>query len=355
MSANNSCSSSTIHNQTRTRRTRHSQNQCPTRSWLCLSFLALALLTSSSRSYQGSCGSVVHATPLSSTLSNTPDLWKRIPQVQDGNGALDAKGAHSPYAGQSDRGEFETGNHRRKRHQPGPSEQEKEEARRTVMSKRSLFSGIYRDDSSSSRGETEESQQQQGFGHDQEAVRRLRESWYRQPAVMGEPGVLSDDGYRGRSQGDKYTIHNGNDNNDNTTPERYTPDLYDDWVEDEDGEDDEGSAIIEPHYPSLDLFEEDDSDDIGIRDGDMAVDSQIEEEEEERYRRMMSQRRQYQQQQNHPGWTVDEWEEDLETDMDELMDWIEDEDHHVVHDRKPRMQQESRDEGPLQRGYLFPF
>ncbi|KAG0027349.1 hypothetical protein BGZ81_005685 [Podila clonocystis] len=279
-------------------------------------------------------------------------LWKRIPQVQDGSGALD-QGIHTPYAGKSDNDQFDTGNRRRKRHQPGPSGQEKEEARRTVVSKRSLFSGIYRDDSS--KGETEESQlQQQGFGRDQEVVQRLRESWYRRPAVMGEPDLLSDNGYQGRSQGDMYTIHN-NDNN-NNTPERYTPDLYDDWVEDEEGEeDDEGSTIIEPHYPSLDLFEEDDNDDIGIRDGDMTVDSQIEEEEEERYRRMMSQRRQYQQQQNHPGWTVDEWEEDLETDMDELMDWIEDEDHHVVHDRKPRVQQEPRDDGPSQRGYLFPF
>lgn len=216
------------------------------------------------------------------------------------------------------------------------------------MSKRSLFSGIYDID------ETTESQQHQGLGHNQEVVQRLRESWYRRPAVMGEANVLSDDGYL-ESQGDKYLIHN-NDNTNNNTPERYAPDLYDDWVEDEDGEeDDEDSTIIEPQYPSLDLFEEDDGDDIGIRDGNMAVDSQIEEEEEERYRRMMSQRRHHQQQNHGGGWMVDEWEEDLETDMDELMDWIEDEDHHVVHDRKPRMQQESRNEGPLQRGYLFPF
>ncbi|KAF9305144.1 hypothetical protein BGZ74_011238 [Mortierella antarctica] len=282
-------------------------------------------------------------------------LWKRIPQVEDGSNAL-GRDIHTPY-GKADNGQFETGNHRRKRHQPGPSGQEKkEEARRSVMSKRSLFSGIYRDDSP--RSETQVSQlqeqNQQGFGRDQEVVaQRLRESWYRRPAVMGEPNVLSDSDYQGRSQGDKYTAHSNNNNN---TPERYTPDLYDDWVEDEHGEeDDEGSTIIEPHYPSLDLFEEDDGDDIGIRDGDMTVDSQIEEEEEERYRRMMSQRRQYQQQQNHPGWTVDEWEEELETDMDELMDWIEDEDHHVVNGRKPRMQQEPRDDRPLQRGYLFPF
>ncbi|KAG0079838.1 hypothetical protein BGZ93_006508 [Podila epicladia] len=282
-------------------------------------------------------------------------LWKRIPQVLDGSSALD-KGFHTPY-GISDNGQFETGNNRRKRHQPGPSGQEKEEARRTVMSKRSLFSGIYRDNRP--RGQTEVSQlqqqKQQEFGRKQEVVQRLRESWYHRPAVMGEPNVLSDGDYQGLSQGDKYTPHS-NGNNDNNTPERYTPDLYDDWIEDENGEEDGvGLTIIEPHYPSLDLFEEDDGDDIGIRDGDMTVDSQIEEEEEERYRRMMSQRRQYQQQQNHPGWTVDEWEEDLETDMDELMDWIEDEDHHVVHDRKPRKQQESRDDGTLQRGYLFRF
>jgi len=343
MSSNNS-SGGMSYSQTCTLRTRHSQKRS-TKSWLCLSFLALTLL--SSHSHQESCGAVVHATPLANTHSTHNQLWKRNPQVQEGDNAL-KKLPHSRYTeGQPDSGnQFETGNHRRKRHQAGPSEQE---ARRPVVSRRSLFSGIYDID------ETTESQQQhQDLGHDQEVIQRLRESWYRRPAVMGEANVLSDDGYP-ESQGDKHLIHSNNNTNDNT-PERYEPDLYDDWVEDEDGEEDhEGSTIIEPQYPSLDLFEEDDGDDIGIRDGNMAVDSQIEEEEEERYRRMMSQRRQYQQQ-NHPGgWMVDEWEEDLETDMDELMDWIEDEDHHVVHDRKPRMQQESKDEGPLQRGYLFPF
>ncbi|KFH70715.1 hypothetical protein MVEG_03563 [Podila verticillata NRRL 6337] len=328
------------HNQTCTRRTRHSQKRS-TQSWLCLSLLALCLL--SSHSHQGSCGAIAHATPLSNTHRAPNQLWKRIPQIQEG---YDPTGPHSPYVVSTDRNQqLETGNHRRKRHQAGPGEQE---ARRPVVSKRSLFSGIYDID------ETTESQQHQGLGHNQEVVQRLRESWYRRPAVMGEANVLSDDGYL-ESQGDKYLIHN-NDNTNNNTPERYAPDLYDDWVEDENGEeDDEDSTIIEPQYPSLDLFEEDDGDDIGIRDGNMAVDSQIEEEEEERYRRMMSQRRHHQQQNHGGGWMVDEWEEDLETDMDELMDWIEDEDHHVVHDRKPRMQQESRNEGPLQRGYLFPF
>ncbi|KAF9183056.1 hypothetical protein BGZ51_004241 [Haplosporangium sp. Z 767] len=80
-------------------------------------------------------------------------------------------------------------------------------------------------------------------------------------------------------------------------------------------------ALIEPQYPSIDLFDEDEElfevDDDGIlREPDasnknknkLSSSNSVDDNENER---------------RDGAWMVDEWEEELEGDMDELMDWIE--------------------------------
>ncbi|KAF9359443.1 hypothetical protein BGX26_012343 [Mortierella sp. AD094] len=88
--------------------------------------------------------------------------------------------------------------------------------------------------------------------------------------------------------------------------------------------DDEERTLIEPRFPSIDLFEEEDEEifelgDDGIlrevdgnsnpRHRNYPFDPEDDDDEEiERYDQV---------------WMVDEWEEELEGDMDELMDWAE--------------------------------
>ncbi|KAF9908557.1 hypothetical protein EC991_009702 [Linnemannia zychae] len=88
-------------------------------------------------------------------------------------------------------------------------------------------------------------------------------------------------------------------------------------------DDDEERTLIEPHYPSIDLFDEEELLEVGedgilrapghrssgSRSSRLAVDDDEDDEEEGRHDQV---------------WLVDEWEEELEGDMDEWMDWVED-------------------------------
>ncbi|KAG0195879.1 hypothetical protein BGX28_000431, partial [Mortierella sp. GBA30] len=98
-------------------------------------------------------------------------------------------------------------------------------------------------------------------------------------------------------------------------------------------EDDEVRTLIEPQYPSIDLFDEEDDElfDIG-EDGDLreiehksTTDNKGSKGDEEDHRDQI--------------WMVDEWEEELETDMDELMDWVEDDHALSRHDSEHRNQE----------------
>ncbi|KAF9437783.1 hypothetical protein BGZ76_011169 [Entomortierella beljakovae] len=89
-------------------------------------------------------------------------------------------------------------------------------------------------------------------------------------------------------------------------------------------QEDEQLALIEPRFPSIDLFDEVDDEllELGedgiLRAIDSTInrshhrnypfDSETEEEENERYDQI---------------WMVDEWEEEFDGDMEELMDWAE--------------------------------
>ncbi|KAK3845635.1 MAG: hypothetical protein J3R72DRAFT_418251 [Linnemannia gamsii] len=103
-----------------------------------------------------------------------------------------------------------------------------------------------------------------------------------------------------------------------------TTDKLNFWTEDNDYDDEEEDrTLIEPHYPSIDLFDEEELLEVGedgilraaghyrsssrsSRSGD--DDEDAEDEEEDRHDQV---------------WLVDEWEEELEGDMDEWMDWVE--------------------------------
>ena len=84
----------------------------------------------------------------------------------------------------------------------------------------------------------------------------------------------------------------------------------------------EDRTLIEPHYPSIDLFDEEELLEVG-EDGILRASTAAtthrqsgrlsyhgsEEEDENRGDQL---------------WLVDEWEEELEGDMDDWMDWVED-------------------------------
>jgi hypothetical protein len=87
------------------------------------------------------------------------------------------------------------------------------------------------------------------------------------------------------------------------------------WADDE--EDEEERAFIEPHYPSIDLFDEEELLEVGedgiLREkGHNQSSRSFDGDEEDR--------------REQGGWLVDEWEEELEGEMDEWVDWVE-EDH----------------------------
>ncbi|KAF9118476.1 hypothetical protein BGW39_001137 [Mortierella sp. 14UC] len=90
------------------------------------------------------------------------------------------------------------------------------------------------------------------------------------------------------------------------------------WADDE-----EERILIEPHYPSIDLFDEEELLEVGedgilrapgrrssSRSGHSGDGDGDEDDEEEEGR-------------HDQVWLVDEWEEELEGDMDEWMDWVE--------------------------------
>ncbi|KAG0029718.1 hypothetical protein BGZ81_003509 [Podila clonocystis] len=84
---------------------------------------------------------------------------------------------------------------------------------------------------------------------------------------------------------------------------------------------DEKRTLIEPHYPSIDLFD----DDSFVADDERSLGHTLEdhdlEDETEEALDLLAQSGGATQ-----VWMVDEWEEELEGEMDELMEWIE-EDH----------------------------
>ncbi|GJJ70525.1 hypothetical protein EMPS_02874 [Entomortierella parvispora] len=132
----------------------------------------------------------------------------------------------------------------------------------------------------------------------------------------------------------------------------------------------ESRTLIEPHYPSIDLFEEEDDDDdhpninndihaSNDRDYDdnnhHRMPSTVEDDEDEEllelgedgvFRRAHQSRTSihHHQQLQQQVWMVDEWEEDLESEMDELLDWAEDEELHLL-ERFERLQKSSKDMG----------
>lgn len=100
-----------------------------------------------------------------------------------------------------------------------------------------------------------------------------------------------------------------------------TTDKLNFWADENgDEEDDEERTLIEPHYPSIDLFDEEELLEVG-EDG-------ILREKGHHRSSSSSSSRSSSDGEDRPdqGWLVDEWEEELEGDMDEWMDWIE-EDH----------------------------
>ncbi|KAG0329711.1 hypothetical protein BG000_011974 [Podila horticola] len=92
--------------------------------------------------------------------------------------------------------------------------------------------------------------------------------------------------------------------------------------ETESEDNDETRTLIEPHYPSIDLFDDDSFavDEDEHRLGHTLEDHDLEDETEEALNRLA------QSGGTNQVWMVDEWEEELEGEMDELMEWIE-EDH----------------------------
>ncbi|KFH63811.1 hypothetical protein MVEG_10504 [Podila verticillata NRRL 6337] len=105
-------------------------------------------------------------------------------------------------------------------------------------------------------------------------------------------------------------------------------DRFDTWEADEvEGDESEENnneirTLIEPHYPSIDLFDDDSVvvDDDHRFNKHTLEDHDLEDEAEEELDRLAQSGAQGQ------VWMVDEWEEELEGEMDELMEWIE-EDH----------------------------
>ncbi|KAF9293595.1 hypothetical protein BGZ74_011636 [Mortierella antarctica] len=89
-----------------------------------------------------------------------------------------------------------------------------------------------------------------------------------------------------------------------------------------DDDDDETRTLIEPHYPSIDLFDDDSFvvDEDERRLGHTLEDHDLEDETEEALDRLA------QSGGTNQVWMVDEWEEELEGEMDELMEWIEEDD-----------------------------
>ncbi|KAK5829117.1 hypothetical protein F5H01DRAFT_361000 [Linnemannia elongata] len=110
-------------------------------------------------------------------------------------------------------------------------------------------------------------------------------------------------------------LHHNNKEKDVKVSE--TTDKLNFWEdENADEEDDEERTLIEPQYPSIDLFDEEELLEVG-EDG-------ILREKGHHQSSSSSSRSSSDDEDRHDqGWLVDEWEEELEGDMDEWMDWVE--------------------------------
>ncbi|KAF9985272.1 hypothetical protein BGZ75_003185 [Mortierella antarctica] len=94
----------------------------------------------------------------------------------------------------------------------------------------------------------------------------------------------------------------------------------------EESDDDEVRTLIEPQYPSLDLFDEEDEELFDIGDDDTVVE--------------IGNKKTADRSTDNLTYMVDEWEEELETDMDELMDWVEDD--HILSRHAPERKKNER-------------
>ncbi|KAF8948759.1 hypothetical protein BGZ47_002732 [Haplosporangium gracile] len=123
------------------------------------------------------------------------------------------------------------------------------------------------------------------------------------------------------------TKHNNNNNNNNNHNEKdvkvsETTYKLNFSPNDNDDEEDEERTLIEPHYPSIDLFDEEELLEVG-EDGILREKGHHQSSSSSSSRSSSEDKGEDRHDQ---GWLVDEWEEELEGDMDEWMDWVE-EDH----------------------------
>ncbi|KAK3806256.1 MAG: hypothetical protein JOS17DRAFT_797498 [Linnemannia elongata] len=125
---------------------------------------------------------------------------------------------------------------------------------------------------------------------------------------------------RSREREGVVETHNNNKFDRNDVKVSETTDKLNFWADDNsDEEDDEERTLIEPHYPSIDLFDEEELLEVG-------EDGILRERGHHRSSSSSSSRSSEDEDRPDQGWLVDEWEEELEGDMDEWMDWVE-EDH----------------------------
>ncbi|KAF9090547.1 hypothetical protein BGX29_011419 [Mortierella sp. GBA35] len=114
--------------------------------------------------------------------------------------------------------------------------------------------------------------------------------------------------------------------------------------------DEEDRTLIEPHYPSIDLFDEEELLEVG-EDGILRAPGHhrsssrqerngVDDDEEDDVEG---------QDRGDQVWLVDEWEEELEGDMDEWMDWVE-EDHvsNRVQQQKQKDKNRMRDQSAIE-------
>ncbi|KAF9897091.1 hypothetical protein BX616_006195 [Lobosporangium transversale] len=114
---------------------------------------------------------------------------------------------------------------------------------------------------------------------------------------------------------------------------------------------DEERTLVDAHYPSIDLFDAEDEElfELGedgilraVTRGDGDGDEVENGDEDERHRRnrinisLTGSIHDEDEERHDQVWMVDEWEEELEGDMDELMDWVDDNEDLINHLPKPK-------------------
>ncbi|KAF9111759.1 hypothetical protein BGX27_004484 [Mortierella sp. AM989] len=87
---------------------------------------------------------------------------------------------------------------------------------------------------------------------------------------------------------------------------------FDFWGEDEQ------RTLIEPRFPSIDLFDDDELFELGEDD----ILREVDDSNNSRHHRDYPDSEEQEQERYDQVWMVDEWEEELEGVMDELMDWV---------------------------------